>query len=169
MNLNKVILAGNLTRDPEMRATAGGASVCKFSLAINRTFTPKGGDKQEETTYVDVVAFGRQAETLNKYMAKGRPLFVEGRLKTESWEDRETGQKRSKLGVVLESFQFMGGREEGQGVAAHGRATNPVAAHETENMSNKPATPPSQHEMPGMAARPKTGYGDADVDEDVPF
>ena len=100
---------GNLTRDPELRVTAGGLSICKLSMATNRVFQTKDGERKEEVTYVDIDAFGRQAETISKYMSKGRSLLVEGRLKLDSWETPQ-GEKRSKLGVVLENFQFTGGR-----------------------------------------------------------
>ncbi len=108
-SFNKVILMGNLTRDPDLRVTASGLSICKLSLATNRVFQTKDGEKREEVTYVDIDAFGRQAETISKYMAKGRSILVEGRLRLDSWETPQ-GDKRSKLGVVLENFQFTGGR-----------------------------------------------------------
>ena len=107
-SFNKVILMGNLTRDPELRVTAGGVSICKIGLAVNRVYSTKDGERREEVTYVDIDAFGKQAEVINKYMRKGRPLFVEGRLKFDQWESE--GQKRSKLGVILDKFEFIGGR-----------------------------------------------------------
>ena len=110
-SFNKVILVGNLTRDPELRVTGTGLAICKIGLAVNRSYTSKDGESKDETTYVDVDAFGKQAEILGKYMQKGRPLMVEGRLKLDQWESSD-GQKRSKLGVVLESFQFLGGRDD---------------------------------------------------------
>ena len=110
-SFNKVILVGNLTRDPELRVTGTGLSICKLGLAVNRSYTSKDGESKDETTYVDVDAFGKQAEILGKYMQKGRPLMIEGRLKLDQWESND-GQKRSKLGVVLESFQFIGGRDD---------------------------------------------------------
>ena len=110
-SFNKVILVGNLTRDPELRVTGTGLSICKIGLAVNRSYTSKDGESKDETTYVDVDAFGKQAEILGKYMQKGRPLMIEGRLKLDQWESND-GQKRSKLGVVLESFQFIGGRDD---------------------------------------------------------
>lgn len=110
---NKVLLIGNLTRDPEMRVTPGGLSICKFGLAVNRNFTTKDGEQREETTFVDIDAFGKQAETIAKYMSKGRPLFVEGRLRLDQWEDKNSGEKRSRLGIVLEGFQFIGSKGDG--------------------------------------------------------
>ena len=112
-NYNKVILMGNLTRDPEVRYTSGGTAIAKLGMAVNRRWKNQEGQQQEETTFVDVDAFGRQAETIGQYLKKGRPVMVEGRLKFDQWDDKQTGQKRSKLGVVLENFQFLDSRGEG--------------------------------------------------------
>ena len=125
-SFNKVILIGNLTRDPELRATASGKSICAFSLAINRRYTDSAGAAAEEVTYVDVEAWGKAAEAIAKYVAKGRPLMVEGRLKLDQWEDRTTKEKRSRLKVVCENFQFLGARPE----SAQG---TPGAAPKAEN------------------------------------
>ena len=115
-NFNKVLLIGNLTRDPELRFGGGGGSaICKFGLAVNRTFRTQSGERQEDTCFVDIVVFGRQAETCNEYLSKGRPVFIEGRLNFSSWEDRESGKRRSKLEVVGERVQFLGSRGEGGG------------------------------------------------------
>jgi len=113
MNYNKVILMGRLTRDPELRYTPKGTAVAKLGLAISRTWKNDQG-KQEETTFIDVDAFGKQAEVVGQYLTKGRPIHIEGRLKLDAWEDKNTGQKRSKLGVVMESFQFI---NDGKGQA----------------------------------------------------
>lgn len=112
MNYNKVILLGNLTRDPEVRVTPKGTSICQFGLAVNRDYKTDGGEKASEVTFVDVEAWGKQAETVARYCVKGRPLLIEGRLKFDQWEDKASGQKRSKLKVVLESFQFIGSKQE---------------------------------------------------------
>ncbi len=103
---------GNLTRDPEMRTTTSGTPVCQLGMAVNRTYKNSNDEKQEETTFVDIEAWGRQAETISKYVVKGNPLFVEGRLKLDTWESNE-GEKKSRMKVVLENFQFMGQRGEG--------------------------------------------------------
>ncbi|MDP7290644.1 MAG: single-stranded DNA-binding protein, partial [Verrucomicrobiota bacterium] len=108
-SFNKVILMGNLTRDPELRYTSGGTAIAKLGLAVNRVWRDTEGQQKEETTFVDVDAFGKQAETLGQYMQKGRPILIEGRLKLDQWEDKNTGQNRSRLGVVLERFTFIGG------------------------------------------------------------
>ena len=114
-NYNKVILMGNLTRDPEVRYTPSGTAIAKLGMAVNRRWKIQEGQMQEETTFVDVDAFGRQAETIGQYLKKGRPVMIEGRLKLDQWDDKQTGQKRSKLGVVLENFQFLDSRGEGGG------------------------------------------------------
>ena len=112
-NFNKVILAGNLTRDPELRYTPKGTAIAKIGLAINRSWKTETGETREEVTFVDVDAFGRQAEVISQYLKKGRPILVEGRLKLDQWEDKKTGEKRSRLGVVLENFTFIGGKSQG--------------------------------------------------------
>jgi single-strand DNA-binding protein len=132
-NFNKVILAGNLTRDPELRYTPKGTAIARITLAINRKWTSEAGEQKEEVTFVDIDAFAKQAETIGQYLKKGRPLLVEGRLRYETWDDKQTGQKRSKLGVVLDNFQFLdsGNRGEGGGAAPAPRpraATPPPAA-----------------------------------------
>jgi single-strand DNA-binding protein len=114
-NFNKVVLLGNLTRDVEVRATQSGITVGKFGLAINRQSTSREGEKRESTCFVDLTAFGRQAEILQQYVGKGSPLFVEGRLEYSTWEARDGGGKRSKLEVIVENFQFIGGRSENSG------------------------------------------------------
>ncbi len=118
-NLNKVLLMGNLTRDPELRYLPSGQPVCKLGLAVNRKWRDnQSGEMKEQTCFVDASAFGRQGETIAKYMTKGRPIFIEGRLDFRSWEGQD-GQKRSKLEVVVENFQFIGGRQDaGEGMSA---------------------------------------------------
>lgn len=107
MNLNKLLLAGNLTRDPELRYTPKGSAICGFGLAVNRKWKTETGDEKEEVTFVDVTAFGKQAEAIAQYLKKGNPLFLEGRLKLDQWDDKQTGKRQQKLCVVLESFQFL--------------------------------------------------------------
>jgi single-strand DNA-binding protein len=106
-NLNKVMLIGNLTRDPDLKFTPGNQAVCEIGLAVNRKYRTKDGEDREETTFVDCEAWGKQAEVLKQYMTKGKPLFIEGRLKLDTWEDKDGG-KRSKMRVVIENFQFLG-------------------------------------------------------------
>src|SRR5215831_16451135 len=115
-NYNKVILIGNLTRDPEVRYTPKGTAIAKIGVAINRSWRdPNTNELKEETTFVDVEAFGKVAETIGNYMKKGRPIMVEGRLKYDTWDDKQTNQKRSKLSVVLESFQFLDSKGTDEG------------------------------------------------------
>ena len=112
MNFNKVLLGGNLTRDPQLSYLPSQTAVVEFGLAINRKWKSKGGEEKEEICFVDCQAFGKQAENINKYLSKGTPLFIEGRLKFDSWTAQD-GTKRNKHKVVVESFQFLGkGKEE---------------------------------------------------------
>ena len=112
-SFNKVILLGNLTRDPEVRYTPKGSAVCDLGIAVNRVYTTEGGERREEVTFVDVVLWARLAEIAGEYLKKGRPVFIEGRLQMDSWDDKQTGQKRTKLRVVGESMQLLGGRPGG--------------------------------------------------------
>ena len=126
-SFNKVILAGNLTRDPELRYTPKGTAVARITLAVNRVYTSgEGGEKKEEVSFVDVDVWGRQAEVISQYMKKGRPLLVEGRLKQDTWEDKNTKQKQSKLKVVLESFSFIDSNR-GDGCGAPSARPAPAA------------------------------------------
>lgn len=113
-NFNKVILLGNLTRDVELRYTQGGLAVAKFGMAVNRRSTNKDGEARESTCFVDMTAFGKQAEVLEQYVRKGSQLFTEGRLEFSTWEDKNGGGKRNKLEVIVENFQFVGSRGDGQ-------------------------------------------------------
>lgn len=118
-SLNKVMLIGNLTRDPELRYTPSGSAVCEFGMAVNRVWKSQDGNKQEEATFIDITTWGKTAEFVNQYLAKGRRIFVEGRLKYDQWTSPE-GQKRSKLTVVAETVQFLDSRGEGGGGGAPG-------------------------------------------------
>lgn len=161
-SFNKVILIGNLTRDPELRVTASGHSICKIGLATSRVYSTKDGERREETTFVDIDAFGKQAEVISKYMRKGRPLMVEGRLKLDQWES--DGQKRSKLSVVLENFQFLGSREDTEGSHSGGyeKSSPPLRS-----------TPPSSADAPAVSESPAPAANFSDdndtLDDEVPF
>lgn len=115
MYLNKVILYGNLTRDPEVKALPSGQQVATFGIATNRSYKDKNGQKQESTEFHNIVAFGRTADVIGQYFKKGRPIYVEGRLQTRSWDDKESGKKNYRTEIVLENFQFGadGGRSGG--------------------------------------------------------
>ena len=154
-SFNKVILVGNLTRDPELRYTPKGMAITKIGIAVNRVWKNEAGESKEEVTFVDVDAFGKQAEVLAQYMKKGRPLLVEGRLRLDQWDDKQTGQKRSKLGVVLEGFQFLGGGPNRNA----GDAPRPA-------MASAPAGAAALSEAPAAPDAPPAG---APEEDDVPF
>ena len=114
-SFNKVMLMGNLTRDPEIKYTPKGTAIAALGLAVNRVWMTEQNEKREEVTFVDVELFGRQAEIAEQYLKKGRPVYIEGRLKLDTWDDKTTGQKRSKMKVVGETMQLLGSREGGGG------------------------------------------------------
>jgi len=153
-SFNRVILAGNLTRDPELRYTPKGTAVARFTLAVNRTYTTETGEKKEEVSFIDVDAWARQGEVIAQYLKKGRPVLVEGRLKQDTWEDKNTHQKQSKLKVVLESFSFLdSNRGDTGGAAAEGARSRPAQAQPAA--SSAPAQEPEADNPPS--------------DDDVPF
>jgi single-strand DNA-binding protein len=149
-SFNKVIIAGNLTRDPELRYTPKGTAVAKIGLAVNRTWKTESGEQKEEVTFIDVDVFGRQAEVLAQYMKKGRELLVEGRLKLDTWEDKNTKQKVSKLKVVLESFSFIGGGGNREGAMGGGGGGGYSGGGSRPMASSAPVAPPepSEPDMP---------------------
>jgi single-strand DNA-binding protein len=149
-SFNKVILLGNLTRDPEVRYTPKGSAVCDLGVAVNRQYTLDSGEKREEVTYVDVVLWARLAEIAGEYLKKGRPIFIEGRLQMDTWDDKQTGQKRSKLRVIGETMQLLGSRPQGAtgADAEGGGATRP----------QKAAAPP-----------PKSSGSAGPDDDEIPF
>ena len=140
-SFNKVILLGNLTRDPEVRYTPKGTAVTELGMAVNRVYTAENGEKREETTFVDVTLWGRTAEIAGEYLKKGRPVFIEGRLQLDTWDDKQSGQKRSKLKVVGEGLQLIGSRagggggggdEEGSSAPRSSKSTPPPKAAPSE-------------------------------------
>ena len=175
-NLNKVQLMGNITRDPEVRYTPKGTAVTDISLAINRSFNSDDGERREETTFVDITFWGRQAEVIGEYMKKGRPLYVEGRLQLDSWEDKTSGQQRSRLKVVGENFQFLGGRDDAGGGGGGGQSRSAAQApysggggggsndeyHDSRGDSAPEAAPRQQSSPPQHS-------GPIDDDDDIPF
>lgn len=144
-NFNQVILMGNVTRDPQLRHLPSQTVVADFGLACNRRYRTAQGEDREEVVFVDCAAFGKQAEILKQYCQKGKPLFVQGRLKYDTWEDKQGGGKRSKLSVIVENFQFIGGRD--------GSGSFPGAAAEAEK------------KRPHEAVEEKAGF----EQEDIPF
>ena len=172
-SLNKVMLIGNCTRDPEIRYTPKGTALVELGLAVNRSYTADNGERREETTFVDVTLWGRQAEVANEYLRKGRPVFIEGRLQLDSWEDKQTGQKRSKLRVVGEGMQLLGGREGGQG-GGGGYGGGQGGEYADEPRQSRPARGQQQgggrpQGRPAQAPKPPTDP-DLDVEgDDIPF
>lgn len=156
-SFNKVILIGNLTRDPELKYTPKGTAVAKIGLAVNRSWKSETGESREEVTFIDVDAFGRQAEIIGQYLKKGRPLMVEGRLRLDQWDDKTTGQKRSRLGVVLESFQFLDSGRGGEGGGEGGGDYAPRPQQQRPSRPASPAAPASDPDLPPVE------------DDDVPF
>jgi len=155
-SFNKVILVGNLTRDPELRYLPKGTAVARIGLAVNRRWTTETGEQREEVTFVDIDAFGKQAETIGQYLKKGRPILVEGRLKLDQWEDKNTHQKQSKLRVVLETFTFLDSGNRGDAAGAAGAPT-PAPARQS-------APPPA-----AAPAAPHEEDGPPPESDDVPF
>lgn len=158
-NLNKVMLIGNLTRDPELRYTPSGKAVADISLAINRVWNNEQGQKQEETIFVDVTLWSRQAELAQQYLSKGRGVYIEGRLQMDTWDDKETGKKRSRLKVVGDNLQFL---PDGRG-SSGGNGGGDRPAQQTSR-------PPQQAQRPGpqqgASAAPPDEYQEED---DIPF
>jgi single-strand DNA-binding protein len=155
-NLNKVMLIGNLTRDPEIKYTPKGTAIAAFGLAVNRNYTTETGEKREEVTFIDLEAYARLAEIIGEYCKKGRPIFVEGRLKLDQWDDKQSGQKRSKMKVVVETMQLLGSREGGGGggdYPAEGGHSGPAQPRRA------PAQPPRPAADPDLDAAP----------DDIPF
>ena len=149
-NYNKVMLMGRLTRDPEVRFLANGTAVTNIGLAVNRNWRNQDGQTQEEVTFVDVTAFGKRGEAVGQYLKKGRPSFIEGQLRMEQWDDKLTGPKRSKLAIIMDAFEFIDSRGEGEGGGG--------------NFSGGGGAPAA-----GGAAPAAGGGGGFAEDDDVPF
>jgi single-strand DNA-binding protein len=167
-NVNKVILIGNLTRDPQLKYLPSQTAVVEFGLATNRKFKAANGEDREEVCFVDCSAFGKTAEVINQYCQKGRPLFIEGRLKFDSWEDKQGGGKRSKLTVVVENFQFLGSREGGGGAPGQDSGGG-------EDQTRAASRPPQRNASPPQAAPARAPqeppFGDEQHinESDIPF
>lgn len=166
-SLNRVLLIGNLTRDPELRYTTGGTGICGMRLAVHRRYRVDGQER-EETCFVDVDAFGRQAETCNQYLSKGSPILVEGRLRYDEWDDRETGRKRSRLQVIAERVQFLpsgdrsGGSQHEGGGQSH---ADPAATQAVKPAQPQAPTPAAGNPPPKQPTNPSS---DSSID-DIPF
>ncbi len=164
-NLNKVLLIGNLTRDPELRYIPSGSAVATFTVAINRVYKDQAGEKKELVSFIRVVVWGRRAEVCGEYLSKGSPVFVEGRLQSRDWETQD-GQKRSTVEVVADNIQFLRGAVK-QGAGAAAQAASPTQGQppediETINLSEEPA-------LPGNNTKKSAGTGAQNTDEEVPF
>lgn len=160
-NLNKVMLIGNLTRDPELRHTPKGTAVAELGLAINRVWKDEQNQKQEETTFVDVTLWGRQAELAQQYLTKGNPVYIEGRLNLDTWDDKATGQKRSKLKVIGENLQFLNSGKSGSGNSGG-------SSSDYSERPQQASRPPQQRTGPpqGGSAAPVDEFQE---DDDIPF
>ena len=178
-SLNKVMLIGNLTRDPQLKYLPNQTAVCEFGLAVSRKYKAANGEQREDTAFVDCTVFGKGGEIFNQYMTKGKPVFVEGRLKFDSWEDKNGGGKRSKLAVVVEDFQFLGGRDqaggqggggEGGGGGYGGQGGGGGGGYERSAPPSRPR-PPQQSNRPAQQPQPEAPYGDEQQfnDDDIPF
>lgn len=153
---NKVFLLGNLTRDPEVRYTPKGSAVADVGIAVNRQYTLDSGEKREDVTFVDVTFWGRTAEVAGEYLKKGRSVFIEGRLQLDTWDDKQSGQKRSKLKVIGEMMQMLGGRPGGGGGGGGG--------------GEEPEEPPrGRPSSGGRSAPPKSAPSPEPDDDEIPF
>ena len=168
-SFNKVIIAGNLTRDPELRYSPKGIAIVTFTLAINRTWKNEAGETKEEVAFVDVDAFNRQAEVIAQYLKKGRPFLVEGRLRQDTWEDKQTNQKKSRLLVVLESFQFLDSGKGGAGGGGGGGGGGEPQGVAEPPRSEPPRARPSAPARPAAAPAPEHSDGPPPEEDDVPF
>ena len=180
MPLNKVFLMGNLTREPELRYTPGGAAVCEFGIAINRTFT-SNNQTREEVCFVDIVVWGKSGELCQRYLSKGSQALIEGRLQYDQWEDKNTGKRSSRLRVIAENVQFVGAkREGGEGGNAPqqggnyrngGNYGNQGGYGNQGNFNNRPA-PQSYQNAPapgGMPPMPQEAVKPDAGEDDIPF
>lgn len=170
-SLNKVMLIGNLTRDPEVRYTPKGSAVCDIGLAVNRSYVTDSGEKVEEVTFVDITLWNKTAELAGKYLHKGRPVYIEGRLQMDTWEDRQTGQKRQRLKVIGDQMQFLGSpqgggeRSGGSGEEGSGGYSRPPQRPAAQQRPAQRPTP-SQQQNDDFGEGPIT---DGMEDDDIPF
>ena len=169
-SINKVILIGNLGRDPEVRYTPNGAAVCNVSVATTRNWKDKNsGDKIEETEWHRVMFYDRLAEIAGEYLKKGRPVYVEGRLKTRKWQDKD-GKDNYTTEIVAEQMQLLGGREGGGGGSGYGGGQGGGDDFSQEAPPSRPAARPAAAQRPASApAAPKSSTGFDDMDDDIPF
>jgi single-strand DNA-binding protein len=157
-SFNKVLLMGNLTRDPDVRVMTNGRPLCKFGIALNRSFKDAEGNRREEVTFVDIECFGPKAEAVGRFFTKGKPILIEGRLKFDQWET-DKGEKRSALRVVLENFEFIDSKQD----SAPSQGTKPYEAPKASPATETAAS--TDTETPSSAST----QADPELEEDVPF
>lgn len=172
-NLNKVMLIGNLTRDPEMKYLPKGTAVAEFGLAVGRKYKTESGDLKEETMFVDISVFGRSAEIAKEYLTKGKNVYIEGRLQLDTWDDKQTGAKRSKHRIFCENFQMLGSRGD-SGDGGGGGKSNYSSSSEEEYDQRPPARSQSSPQGGGggggqQKPKPKPAPVSQDDDDDIPF
>ena len=166
------MLIGNLTRDPEVRYTPKGSAVADLAIAVNRNYTAESGEKREEVTYVDIVLWAKLAELAGQYLKKGRPVFIEGRLQMDQWEDKQTGQKRSRLRVVGENMQFLDSRRDNAGGGEGGEESHGGGGGAPSYSKNRPPAGRPQGAKPQAQGGDEFGEGpitDGLDDDDIPF
>ena len=188
-SLNKVLLMGNLTRNPEIRYTPGGSAVCEFGMAINRRFMQANGQEKEETCFVDITVWGKQAESTSRFVQKGSSVFIEGRLVFDQWEEKETGNKRSRLRIYAERVQFLDRRDGGSGaprtdMPEGGQSSAPQGGYSrfrnqqsgpyggpVQNRPQQQSNRPQQNreEVPSMPAEEPPYEPIEGIDDDIPF
>jgi len=173
-SFNKVLLMGNLTRDPQLKYLPSQMAVVEFGIACNRKFRTANGEDREEVTFVDITSFGKQAEVINQYFTKGKPIFIEGRLKYDSWEDKQGGGKRHKLSVVVDNFQFIGGRDGGEGGGGgggRGRGGDAIPEYDPGEAAPPQRSAPRQQSRAPQRPPAEQPFGDEQQfkDEDIPF
>jgi single-strand DNA-binding protein len=169
-NFNKVILLGNLTRDPELRYLPSQMAVVDLGIAVNHRFKTAQGEDREEVMFIDCTAFGKQAEVIKQYCQKGKPLLVEGRLKLDTWDDKQTGQKRSKHKITIENFQFVGGRDGG-GAGGGGDQGRSYDSEQRPPQANRGPARGGQRTPAPNQAPPEQPFGDEQnfKDDEIPF
>lgn len=177
---NKVLLMGNLTRDPELTYTPSQVAICKFAVAVSRKYRTKTGEEREDVAFIDCTAFDKRGEIINQYFTKGKPIFVEGSLKMDTWDDKTTGQKRSKLYVIVDGFQFVGGRDGapggggggGGGYAGEDEGSGPPAPRAPAGRGpGRPGGPPQGGRPAPQRPAPEQPFPDENQfkEDDIPF
>src|SRR4051812_18626750 len=178
-NYNKIILVGNLTRDPQLKYLPSQMAVCEFGLAVNHKFKTKTGEDREEVLFIDCACFGRGGEIINQYCTKGKQILVEGRLKYDTWEDKQGGGKRSKHSVVVDNFQFLGGGRDQGGAPGGGGSYDQSSGGGGDEYEQRPRAPQSRPpqqsrpapQRPPQQAPPEPPFQEEQTfkDDDIPF